>query len=218
MSVDIGHHLPDPAIPAIAELAAMGARFVLWQYRDGKKVPISGGGHKIDAHAPKNWGKFANLCGIAHIPKADGIGFVFNGDGIGGVDLDACRDPETGELAAWAREVINDFASYTEVSPSGTGVKIFASGCPTLGGNKLGHGHRQQRRKAPAIEATGRALFALTGQPSPARPTGSPTQRPPGSAWSHGSPLGGEAFCPGGVEMFPGRWWDQRAVHGAAVL
>jgi hypothetical protein len=41
------------------------------------------------------------------------------------IDLDDCRNPETGEVADWARKVIDRFASYTEVSPSGTGVKIF---------------------------------------------------------------------------------------------
>jgi hypothetical protein len=57
--------------------------------------------------------------------RVDGIGFVFNGDGIAGVDLDGCRNPETGAIAPWAQRIIDDFASYTEVSPSGTGVKIY---------------------------------------------------------------------------------------------
>ena len=141
----MGPRLPDPTIPAIAELAAMGARFVLWQYRDSKKVPINGSRRAIDPLQPKNMGKFANLCGIAKIAKADGVGFVFNGDGLGGVDLDACRDPGTGELTSWAQEVVDDFASYTEVSPSGTGLKIFARGCPMLAPQQARHGHRQQR-------------------------------------------------------------------------
>jgi hypothetical protein len=43
---------------------------------------------------------------------------------IAGFDLDGCRDRNTGDIAAWAREIIERFKTYTEVSPSGTGVKL----------------------------------------------------------------------------------------------
>ena len=61
--------------------------------------------------------------------RLDGVGIVL-GDSLEGVDLDACRDPETGEIAHWARTVIDEFNTYCEVSPSGTGVKLFAFGAP----------------------------------------------------------------------------------------
>nr|WP_294556277.1 DUF3987 domain-containing protein [uncultured Rhodopila sp.] len=58
-----------------------------------------------------------------------GIGLVLGtwSDGycVGGVDLDACRDPETGTLAPWAQKVLALIDTYSEVSPSGTGVKAF---------------------------------------------------------------------------------------------
>lgn len=57
----------------------------------------------------------------------DGIGFVL-GDGIVGVDLDKCRDKITGQLDAWASEIINTLRSYTDISPSEKGVKVFAHG------------------------------------------------------------------------------------------
>lgn len=44
---------------------------------------------------------------------------------IGGVDLDGCRDPETGEIEPWAAEIVDRFGSYAEVSPSGAGLKAF---------------------------------------------------------------------------------------------
>ncbi len=44
---------------------------------------------------------------------------------LGGIDLDTCRDPGNGEIEPWALEVIKRFGSYTEISPSGTGVKVF---------------------------------------------------------------------------------------------
>ena len=54
-----------------------------------------------------------------------GVGFVFEKSfGITGVDLDNCRDPATGAIEPWAMEIVHRLNSYTEVSPSGTGVKI----------------------------------------------------------------------------------------------
>ena len=57
-----------------------------------------------------------------------GIGFIFNGDGLIGVDIDDCRNPKTDKIAEWAQQIIDSLTSYCEVSPSGTGVKIFVRG------------------------------------------------------------------------------------------
>jgi hypothetical protein len=58
-----------------------------------------------------------------------GVGFRFKeSDPYCGVDLDDCRDRETGELDDRAAEIVREFATYTEVSPSGTGVKMFCRG------------------------------------------------------------------------------------------
>ena len=65
--------------------------------------------------------------------KRSGVGFVFTpDDSLVGVDLDNCRDPETGEIKEWAQQKITQVGSYTEVSPSGTGVKIFLEGKKTF--------------------------------------------------------------------------------------
>ena len=62
---------------------------------------------------------------------ADGIGLVlgaFLQDGqIVGIDLDACRDPNSGEIKPWAFDVIKLADSHTQISFSGRGVKIFAT-------------------------------------------------------------------------------------------
>lgn len=55
---------------------------------------------------------------------ADGLGFVFTqADPFCGVDLDRCRDA-SGNVNAYALDLIRRFASYTEISPSGEGVHI----------------------------------------------------------------------------------------------
>jgi primase-polymerase (primpol)-like protein len=56
-------------------------------------------------------------------------GFMFHPDDpFCGIDLDDCRNPDTGEVAPWAREIIEHFNSYTELSQSGTGFHILIKG------------------------------------------------------------------------------------------
>lgn len=43
---------------------------------------------------------------------------------LAGVDLDGCRDPETGALAWWAEAVVERLGGYVEPSPSGTGLHV----------------------------------------------------------------------------------------------
>lgn len=61
--------------------------------------------------------------------RGDGVGLVLTQIGEDtltcGADLDACRDPDTGAIELWAQAVIDRFDTYAEVSPSGTGVKLF---------------------------------------------------------------------------------------------
>ena len=60
-------------------------------------------------------------------PSLSGVGYVMTRPhGVVGVDLDDCV--HDGEIAPWAREVVDALASYTEVSPSGKGLRIFALG------------------------------------------------------------------------------------------
>jgi putative DNA primase/helicase len=60
-----------------------------------------------------------------------GVGFAFlPGDGLIGIDLDKVIDASTGEIRVGAGKIIAAFSSYTEYSPSGTGVHIIVKGGP----------------------------------------------------------------------------------------
>jgi hypothetical protein len=59
-------------------------------------------------------------------------------DGITGIDLDHCRDPESGVIAPWAYKVLRTLNSYTEVTPSATGFRVFVRGKLPGGGRKKG--------------------------------------------------------------------------------
>jgi predicted P-loop ATPase len=152
----------------------MGRRFVAWEHltRNGKptKVPIQPSGKWAKSTDPETWTTLDEASAFANRARKAGVGFVLAGetDGIGGIDLDGCRNPETGEIQPWAQEIITDFGSYAEVSPSSTGVKIFAKGdpLPELPVNKLVMGDAPLfGDHLPQVEVytTGR-YFALTGR------------------------------------------------------
>jgi len=105
-------------------------RWVFWAYclRDGKwsQVPLAGPGREAKSNDAATWKTFDEIT-AAWRPGFDGIGFVL-GDGWCGLDFDDVRNQTTGELLPWAVEAIKQLDSYSEVSPSGTGVKIFCKG------------------------------------------------------------------------------------------
>lgn len=118
-------------------------RWVCWwtENRDGKPTkvpadPASGGYARVDD--PGTWTSFdAAVRCYRERDGVDGVGFVFHAEGpYAGVDLDGCVDPETGEVAAWAREVVDRLDSYTERSPSGTGLHVIVEGVVPDGGNR----------------------------------------------------------------------------------
>jgi primase-polymerase (primpol)-like protein len=108
-------------------------RWLMWRYefQDGKwkKPPVNRDGQRVDGTNPENWWFFEAAKRWYELGHVDGIGFAFTtDDGLVGVDLDDVRNPVTGELVPWAAEIVQDFATYSEVSPSQTGVKLIAKG------------------------------------------------------------------------------------------
>ncbi len=84
----------------------------------------------------------------------DGIGFVFSKDDpYTGIDLDGCYDPEANVLDPWAQKIITRLNTYTELSPSGTGVHLI------IKGQLPGKG----RRKGPIEVYSEGRYFTMTG-------------------------------------------------------
>lgn len=72
-----------------------------------------------------------------------------------GIDIDHAIDPQTGAVSELAREIIAKMDSYTEYSPSGTGIHIFARGdIPT-------DGRKDPRKGIEFYKA--RRYFTMTG-------------------------------------------------------
>jgi putative DNA primase/helicase len=127
-------------------------QWVTWKYelRDNKwtKPPHQVNGRDYAKSSDTStWGKFEDALKTYKSERVDGIGIMLAVDtGIVGVDLDHCRDTKKGSFGAWgnsiseaAIEIVSHFNSYTEVSPSGTGVRIFVKGKLPAGGRKKGN-------------------------------------------------------------------------------
>ena len=100
-----------------------------WVGRRGKMPlnPATGEGAK--AGIPTTWGTLEQALAGVNAGRFEGIGFEFaTGGGLVGIDLDHVANPHTGEIQPWALEIVQRMDSYTEYSPSGTGLHIFVHG------------------------------------------------------------------------------------------
>lgn len=129
-----------------AELQAID-QWVCWrtEYRDDAdkptKTPIIPGTRDYASVAdPATWQDFATAYqSYQESTNVDGIGFVFTTDDpYVGIDLDDCRDPIGETLEAWAGDIIYRLDSYTEISPSGTGLHSIVAGELPDDGNRNG--------------------------------------------------------------------------------
>ena len=106
-------------------------QWVVWKNipRQGRdvKVPFHPSGTTARTDDPSTWASFEECAKVAH--NYNGIGYVFSvGDPYTGIDFDSCYDPETKTVLDWAKYWIAKFESYSEISPSGTGVKVWIRG------------------------------------------------------------------------------------------
>jgi hypothetical protein len=141
-------------------------QWVAWRYqwRDDHwtKVPIDPKtGRNAKADVPGTWGTFeqALACHRANPTTTAGIGYEFSADDpYCGIDLDDSIDPDTGELQPWARPIVALLPTYTETSPSATGVKLICEAAkPGDRCEKKYNGHKVEMYEH-------RRFFALTGQ------------------------------------------------------
>lgn len=148
-------------------------QWVCWRFeeRDDKmtKVPYTAGTlRRASSTDPATWSTFSEALEAYEFgyddlsdtergePSFDGIGFVFSDDDpYAGIDLDKCRNPETGNVARRALEILKRVCEgYVEISPSGTGIHIIVEGVVRGGG-----------MRAENIEMYSRArFFTITGE------------------------------------------------------
>jgi P4 family phage/plasmid primase-like protien len=107
-------------------------RWVLWRLIEKgdtwAKVPAQTNGLAASSTNPETWTDFISVQDAyeSNPAKFAGIGFVFTADdNLVGIDLDDCYDPTVGFTNAAMQQLATTIEGYMEISPSGTGVKIF---------------------------------------------------------------------------------------------
>jgi putative DNA primase/helicase len=143
-------------------------QWVVWRYywQKGKRdKPLlqSHSGNLASHSSEKTWSAYQAALDAYLFDGAnlDGIGFVFKkANGFVGIDLDDCRNPQTGAIEPWAQAIIDRLNTYTEISTSETGIHLICKG--TLPGQGV---------KTPTVEMYDTTrYFCTTGNVLPGTP------------------------------------------------
>ncbi len=151
-----------PRFDAIPQELRSRPHWVVWraEEREGKltKIPYCTTDQRASTTDPSTWLTFFDARRLYEAGGFDGIGYVFSGDDpYTGVDLDAGLSEEE------RTQIVRHFDSYTELSPSGTGVHILVRAKLTGAGG---------RRRGPVEVYSSGRFFTVTGRiVDGARPT-----------------------------------------------
>ncbi len=167
---------------AIPEVLRVRNQWIVWRAEPDKDKPGKINKTPYDAKTgeyarstdPTTWTDYQTACNTVPMRDMTGIGYVFaEDDPYVGIDLDDCI--VDGQMLAWASVIVADLNSYTEISPSGCGVKIWVVGDkPPTGINLKGEKVPQVIKPADlpgGVEIYGKSrYFTVTGQHYPGTP------------------------------------------------
>jgi primase-polymerase (primpol)-like protein len=120
---------PEPQFDSFPGELRLRPFWVGWVYeiRGSKstKVPVQPNGSFADVSDPTTWSPLDYIQIAYDVRHLDGVGYVLRReDGVTGCDFDHCLD-ETGRIAdSRIAAYVSILASYTEISPSGRGLRI----------------------------------------------------------------------------------------------
>ncbi len=118
------------------------AQWVMWRWEERKgkwnKPPYQPSGSPAKSNDPTTWVSFGAAIAAFESSDFDGVGFVLTADDpYAMADLDHCLD-SAGNVKAWAGEVVDQLRSYTEITPSGEGLRVIVKAMLPPGGRKHG--------------------------------------------------------------------------------
>jgi hypothetical protein len=164
-----------PALENVPGCLRERPQWIVWRYEEHQgrelKVPYAPRtGCRASSTNPETWAAFAEAAEVYAAGNYDGVGYVFTKeDPFAGIDLDDCLGSD-GTVAEWARQIVDTFGTYTEISPSGQGLKLF------LRGKKPAFADCTKKGFGPA--GTGKVevfddkrYFTLTGHVPPGSPS-----------------------------------------------
>ena len=119
-------------------------QWVCWRLepdKDGgkpRKMPINAlTGKGAMSNNPHTWTDYQTAFDAYEKYGYTGIGYMFTkDDGVVGVDIDHCYNPETKEFNETAKAIIAKQPTYAELSPSGDGVHLYFKGAKPAGSSK----------------------------------------------------------------------------------
>ena len=124
-------------------------QWIVWKFetREGQEkptkvpyVPSLGNATRASHSNPDTWGSFTEARAVyLKSDQYDGIGFVFSADDpFCGVDFDNVVDPDSTTILPEAEDMVVALSSYTERSPSGTGLHAILAGVKPERGFRTG--------------------------------------------------------------------------------
>lgn len=138
--------------------------WVVWRYqRRGNgwtKPPFQTSGMLAKSNDAATWTTFDEALAAYQTGRFDGIGWNVRGDVVG-IDLDDVIGAD-GDIDPRASAILDRFAgTYCELSPSGSGYRIFAIGQFPVAGKKIGDWLEVYREGSPRyLTLTGHAIAA----------------------------------------------------------
>lgn len=89
------------------------------------KAPLRADGRPASSTNPSTWATFDEVWPTGR------VGLMLRDSGVLALDLDHCREAATGMIATWAAELLRLCrGAYTEVTPSGNGLRILMGAEP----------------------------------------------------------------------------------------
>jgi len=134
------------------EITALPQWVCVW---NNSKIPMRANIKKgASSVQPDTWSTFEDAKNAVESGMYDHLGFVFNNNGIVGIDID-CGFDDDGFLSQVSIDIMRSCRSYTEVSRSGRGVHILLKG-------KLPFKGKNNRAGVEIYESS--RYFIVTGQ------------------------------------------------------
>jgi hypothetical protein len=144
-----------------------------WVVRNAKKLPFSAFEEDenlgtIDSSDGQYQADYDTALGaLEQTTKYSGLGFVFNyADGLTGVDFDDCVNAETRKIRPDIQSILARTDSYSEFSPSGTGLHIIVKGWQF----PIGPEDQQGAKVGKAEIYSGKRYFTVSGDHIPGTP------------------------------------------------
>ena len=120
------------ALPVALRLLSEKDQWVVWLWARGDsgkwtKPPLQARfpHRRAKNNDPATWSSHAEAAHAVQEGLGHGIGFVLTDTEIAAIDLDHCRDSETGAIDGWAQAIIDRVSdAYIEVTVSGSGLRV----------------------------------------------------------------------------------------------